>query len=58
MADMRTITIYEGSKDITENVDKAIVDYDDNTQKVFESSTDRSAEATKVKAILDAFFGS
>ena len=57
MADMRTITIYEGSKDITENVDKAIVDYDDNTQKIFESSTDRSAEATKVKAILDAFFG-
>jgi hypothetical protein len=58
MADMRTITIYEGSKSITEAVDKAIVDYDDNTQKVFESSTDRSAEATKVKAILDAFFGS
>ena len=58
MADMRTITIYEGSRDITDNVDKAIVDYDDNTQKVFESSTDRSAEATKVKAILDAFFGS
>ena len=55
---MRTITIYEGSKDITDNVDKAIVDYDDNTQKIFESSTDRSAEATKVKAILDAFFGS
>jgi hypothetical protein len=58
MADMRTITIYEGSKSIAEAVDKAIVDYDDNTQKVFESSTDRSAEATKVKAILDAFFGS
>ena len=58
MADMRTITMYEGSKSITDNVDKAIVDYDDNTQKVFESSTDRSAEATKVKAILDAFFGS
>ena len=58
MADMRTITIYEGSKSISEAVDKAIVDYDDNTQKVFESSTDRSAEATKVKAILDAFFGS
>jgi len=58
MADMRTITIYEGSKSIADNVDKAIVDYDDNTQKVFESSTDRSAEATKVKAILDAFFGS
>ena len=58
MADMRTITIYEGSKSITEAVDKAIVDYDDNTQKVFEPSTDRSAEATKVKAILDAFFGS
>ena len=58
MADMRTITIYEGSKGITDNVDKVIVDYDDNTQKVFESSTDRSAEATKVKAILDAFFGS
>ena len=58
MADMRTITIYEGSKSITEAVDKAIVDYDDNTQKIFESSTDRSAEATKVKAILDAFFGS
>ena len=55
---MRTITIYEGSKNITDNVDKAIVDYDDNTQKIFESSTDRSAEATKVKAILDAFFAS
>lgn len=55
---MRTITIYDGSKSISETVDKAIVDYDDNTQKVFESSTDRSAEATKVKAILDAFFGS
>ena len=58
MADMKTIIIYEGSKGITDNVDKAIVDYDDNTQKIFESSTDRSAEATKVKAILDAFFGS
>ena len=57
MADMKTIVIYEGSKGITDNVDKAIVDYDDNTQKIFESSTDRSAEATKVKAILDAFFG-
>tara|TARA_R100000231_G_scaffold41927_1_gene36615 strand:+ start:810 stop:986 length:177 start_codon:yes stop_codon:yes gene_type:complete len=57
MADMKTIIIYEGSKGITDNVDKAIVDYDDNTQKIFESSTDRSAEATKVKAILDAFFG-
>ena len=58
MATMTNISIMEGSASITDNVDKAIVDYDDNTQKIFESSTDRSAEATKVKAILDAFFGS
>ena len=56
MANMRTVTIYDGSKSITENVDRVIVDYDDNTQKEFISSTDRSAETTKVKAILDAFF--
>ena len=56
MANMRTITVYDGSKSITENVDRVIVDYDNDTQKEFVSSTDRSAEATKVKAILDAFF--
>lgn len=55
---MTNISIMEGAASITDNVSKAIVDYDDNTQKIFESSTDRSAEATKVKAILDAFFGS
>ena len=53
---MRTMTVYEGSKSITDSVDKVIIDYDDNTQKEFVASTDRSAEATKVKAILDAFF--
>jgi len=58
MANMTNISIMEGAASITDNVSKAIVDYDDNTQKIFESSTDRSAEATKVKAILDAFFGS
>ena len=56
MANMRTMTVYEGSKSITDSVDKVIIDYDDNTQKEFVASTDRSAEATKVKAILDAFF--
>lgn len=55
---MTNMNIMEGSASPTENIDRVIVDYDDNTQKVFESSTDRSAEATKVKAILDAFFGS
>ena len=55
---MTNVNIMEGSASLTENIDRVIVDYDDNTQKVFESSTDRSAEATKVKAILDAFFGS
>lgn len=56
MANMKSMTVYDGSKSITENVDRVIVDYDDSTQKEFISSTDRSAEATKVKAILDAFF--
>lgn len=53
---MRTMTVYEGSRSITDNVDKVIIDYDDNTQKEFVASTDRSAETTKVRAILDAFF--
>ena len=57
MANMTNMNIMEGSASPTENIDRVIVDYDDNTQKIFESSTDRSAEATKVKAILDAFFG-
>ena len=56
MANMRTMTVYEGSKSITDKVDKVIIDYDDNTQKEFVASTDRSGEAAKVKAILDAFF--
>lgn len=55
---MINMSIMEGSASPTEKVDRVIVDYDDKTQKVFESSTDRSAEATKVKAILDLFFGS
>lgn len=58
MANMINMSIMEGSASPTEKVDRVIVDYDDKTQKVFESSTDRSAEATKVKAILDVFFGS
>ena len=58
MANMTNMNIMEGSVSPTENIDRVIVDYDDNSQKVFESSTDRSTEATKVKAILDAFFGS
>lgn len=58
MANMTNMNIMEGSASPTENIDKVIVEYDDNTQKVFESSTDRSTEATKVKTILDAFFGS
>ena len=53
---MTHMSIMEGSKGITDKVDRVIVDYDDNTQKIFESSTDRDSEATKVKAILDAFF--
>ena len=56
MANMTNMNIMEGSISPTEKVDRVIVDYDDKTQKEFISSTDRSAEATKVKAILDAFF--
>ena len=57
MADMRTITIYDGPATPTDDdTDRVIVDYKDNTQKTFVADTDRSAEATKVKAILDAFF--
>lgn len=54
---MRTITIYDGPATPTDDDnDRVIVDYKDNTQKEFVASTDRSGEATKVKAILDAFF--
>lgn len=58
MATMTNMSIMESAASITASPDKVIVDYDDSTQKIFESSTDRSAEAAKVKAILDAFFGS
>jgi len=58
MATMTNMNIMESAASITASPDIVIVDYDDNTQKIFESSTDRSKEATKVKSILDVFFGS
>ena len=57
MATMTNMNIMKGTASITESPDKVIVDYDNNTQKVFEASTDRNAEGAKVKAILDVFFG-
>ena len=57
MANMRTATFYEGSSTPTDDTDdRLIIDYDDNTQKIFLADSDMSAESTKVKAIHTACF--
>jgi hypothetical protein len=56
MATMRTATFYDGPSTPTDDDDKLIIDYDDNTQKIFDKDSDVSAEDTKVKAIYNACF--
>ena len=57
MANMRTATFYAGSSTPTDDTDdRLIIDYDDNTQKIFLADSDMSAESTKVKAIHTACF--
>lgn len=57
MANLRTATFYDGPLNpIDDNDDKLIIDYDDNTQKVFDKDSDVSAESAKVKAIYSACF--
>ncbi len=57
MATMRTATFYDGPSTPTDDDnDKLIIDYDDNTQRVFDKDSDVSAEATKVRAIYNACF--
>ena len=57
MATMRTATFYDGpSTPTVDDDDKLIIDYDDNTQKIFDKDSDVSAETTKVKAIYNACF--
>ncbi len=54
---MRTATFYDGPSTPTDDDnDKLIIDYDDNTQKIFEKDSDVSAESAKVKAIHSACF--
>ena len=54
---MRTATFYDGPSTPTDDDnDKLIIDYDDNTQRVFDKDSDVSAEATKVRAIYNAWF--
>ena len=57
MANMRTATFYDGPSTPTDDdADILIIDYDDNTQKIFSADSDMSAESTKVKAIHTACF--
>jgi hypothetical protein len=57
MATMRTATFYDGpSTPTADDDDKLIIDYDDNTQKIFDKDSNVSAEDTKVKAIYNACF--
>lgn len=57
MATMTVATFYDGPATPTDdNDDKLIVDYDDNTQKVFLAGSDVSAEDAKVQAIFNACF--
>lgn len=54
---MRTATFYDGPSTPTDDDDdRLIIDYDDNTQKIFLADSDMSAESTKVKAIHTACF--
>ena len=67
MANFRSITITKKEINPTEDFDKIIVDYDDNTQRTLLSNAeatkqdksemaDVSSESTKVKNIYSAFF--
>ena len=57
MANLRTATFYDGPMNPTDDDnDKLIIDYDDNTQKIFDKDSDVSAESAKVKAIHNACF--
>jgi hypothetical protein len=67
MANVTHINIYIGSTGPTDEPDRIIVDYDDNTQRVLLSSeeatkqdksemADVSSESTKIKNIYSAFF--
>ena len=56
MANVIHISIYVGEFDPTDQPDRIIVDYDDNSQKVLEKDTDVSGESTKVKNIHSAYF--
>jgi len=56
MAKVSGISIYVGEFDPTDQPDRIIVDYDDNSQKVLEKDTDVSSESTKIKNIHSAYF--
>lgn len=54
---MTVATFYDGPSTPTDdNNDRLIVDYDDNTQKIFLADSDVSAEDAKVQAIFNACF--
>ena len=56
MANFTSIHITIGSAGPTEDVDRMIVDFDDNSQKILKKDTDVSSESTKLKNIHSAFF--
>ena len=56
MANFTNIHIMIGSAGPTVDVDRMIVDFDDNSQKILKKDTDVSSESTKLKNIHSAFF--
>ena len=56
MANFTSIHIMIGSAGPTVDVDRMIVDFDDNSQKILKKDTDVSSEPTKLKSIHSAFF--
>tara|TARA_R100000152_G_C6659523_1_gene98811 strand:- start:407 stop:580 length:174 start_codon:yes stop_codon:yes gene_type:complete len=56
MAKVSGISIYVGEFDPTDQPDRIVVDYNDNSQKVLEKDTDVSGESTKIKNIHSAYF--
>ena len=56
MANFTNIHIMIGSAGPTVDVDRIIVDFDDNSQKILKKDTDVSSESTKLKNNHSAFF--
>lgn len=56
MVKVSGISIHVGEFDPTDQPDRIVIDYNDNSQKVLEKDTDVSGESTKIKNIHSAYF--